>query len=94
MGAAPIVPASRALGHLGDAAIRLLARHDPAATALALACLEGASDLTDAGVEPAAAPPLPAEVSIRRAADLLRLDMRAEFQAVANRLLDALVRGA
>ncbi|MCC6496318.1 MAG: hypothetical protein IT193_08665 [Propionibacteriaceae bacterium] len=94
MGAAAIEPASRALGHLGDAANQLLSDHDQAATALALACLEAASDLADTGLAPAPVPSLPAHIAIRRAASLLQLDPRAELQLIGNALLNALTRGA
>lgn len=93
MGVASIEPANRALGHLGDAANRLLSRHDTTGTALALVCLEAASDLTDAGVEPAAVATLPADVAMQRAAGLLQLDHRAEFQIIGATLLHALVQG-
>ena len=89
MSAAPSEPASLALGHLGAAA-------NPTGGNLRLAilCLEAASDLADAGVEPAPVPPLAVEAALRQAASILSRDERAELQAAGRELLLRLAQGA
>ena len=93
--AASSEPASVALGHLGAAVKHLLGEPDPTGRnlQLALLCLEAASDLADAGVEPAPIPQLRADAALRQAASILARDERAELRADGHELLVALARG-